>query len=793
MLIGVMFALYMFKTLTFTHGSNVSMFASIKSQLMAKAIIMEKLAGVDVRALQYVNIGFLTNNISSDIVRIHIFIVTSRSLVVGPLMVVAFMAVLLVEVGVYSLAGVGMIALLFGLTVLIGKLIAKATQRKLHFSSIRNKETTFAMTGMKSIKFNCWEPIVTAKIDSLKRRENWSVFTLNGLTSISQGLYNVIPTISAFVTIVLYNSLNDQKLPIDAVFFVLAIFNTLISPLQMLFTTYSNLEQVRVSLKRIKKLLGLPDFADQTRDARLPAGEVRFRNCSSSYSEPKYDQAVRRLLGDPDKPAPVGRKDKPPSPENSSPPTGGFQVVLRDIDLAVSPGSLTMVVGPVGSGKSSLFKTLLNEMHIVSGTASYNGRVAYLGQESFLLNDLLRHNITFGKPFDAAKYQRVISACELLPDIDTLKAGDLTEIGENGINLSGGQKQRICIARAMYVGADIFLVDDCLSALDAHVGQRIFDNVFRALIAQGATIVLNTHVLSHLKHADQVVFMQHGRIVSKGTFGELYRGDAQFREFISAHNDHPESSKPQPDGGTARPRYSNFDYAPEIYDELYNPFRHSSHIHELTNSVAESNRLETAQSFSFDRRVRDTPALREDALREGRLTKRERKETGTVQKGVYFEYFASGGTCVFLLIILVFVIVTLSSIFSDYWVSAWTLGTFGLSDPAYVKIYAGILGFMIFINVFRGAFFGWYVVRIGRALFRSLIRRIIKKPMRFFDTTPIGQLLNLTAKDSDYVDTYLAPQTSAVLDGVIRLAGILVMAGIANYFLIVVVIGGCLA
>lgn len=790
-----MFVLYLLKTLSDVHRGIASNFASVKSQLTAYGVIMQKLVKVDVRAIQYVNVGYLTNNISSDILRIHIFIATSRSLVVGPLMVVIFLVVLLVEVGVYSLAGIGMIALLFGLTILIGKLIAKATQRKLGLSSTRNKETTFAIVGMKSIKFNCWEPIITAKINSLKRQENASVFVLNGLRSLSQGLYNVIPTVSAFVIILLYNSLNDQKLPIDTVFFVLAIFNTLITPLLLVFFAYSNLEQVRVSLDRIQKLLSLPDFVDRTKDAALPIGEVRFCGCSSSYGDRDYHRNVLRLLGDDGKAGPAKSANKY-SADTSRPPdsitrTDGFQAVLKSIDLAVSPGSLTMVVGPVGSGKSSLFKTLLNETHVLSGTATYNGTVAYLGQESFLLNNLLRHNITFGKPFDADKYQRVISACELAPDIKTFKAGDLTEIGENGINLSGGQKQRICIARAMYIGADIFLVDDCLSALDAHVGKRIFERVFKALAARGKTVILNTHVLSFLEEADKVVFMKQGRIQSQGTYHQLLRRDAQFREFISAQNSEPQSSGVGSDRSISETRACMFDYSPQIYDEFYSPFRDSGYAHELADSVAESNKPAPALDASWDGRLKLALTPLEHSLREGKITKQERKETGAVRKSVYLEYFASGGVGVFVLIIVLFVIVTVSSIFSDYWISVWTSGTFGLSESTYVRVYAGILGFLIFVNLLRGAFFGWYVVRTGLALFESLISRIVKKPMQYFDTTPIGQLLNLTSKDSDYVDTYLASQTSTVLDGVIRLAGILVMAGIANYFLVVVAVGEC--
>ena len=437
---------------------------------------------------------------------------------------------------------------------------------------------------------------------------------------------------------------------------------------------------------------------------------------------------------------------------------------MKNVSLNLCPGSLTMVVGPVGSGKSSLLKTLLGQLHITEGSARKNGKIAYFPQESFLLNDLLKNNIIFGNEFNREKYQRIISLCELDLDIASLKAGDLTEIGESGINLSGGQKQRISIARGLYNDADIFLIDDAFSALDPHVGANIFNNVVvKELLAQGKTVLLVTHVLSFLDQADTVVFLQEGGIQAKGSFSSLISESPEFKLFVQTKDNRTSSNAVS----------SKFDYNPAVFDEIQ---MQNGNNPSLPPSEKKIKTLESAKNTDFH-------------IAQGKLMKKERKETGSVKSTVFLNYFTSGGVCFFIFIMLLFVLMVVSNITSDYWISVWTSDLFGFEESTYIKIYSGILAFMLLINFVKSIFFGWYVVKIGLQLFKSLLWRIITKPMNFFDTTPIGQLLNLTTKDSDDVDTFLAGYVGSTMDGLIRLFGILILAGSANFFLIPIIIG----
>lgn len=192
---------------------------------------------------------------------------------------------------------------------------------------------------------------------------------------------------------------------------------------------------------------------------------------------------------------------------------------LKNINMAVKRGNLTAVVGPVGCGKTSLISALLGEMEKVQGSVNVDGTIAYVSQQAWIQNATLQDNITFGRTFNKKFYQQVINACALTADLAMLPGGDQTEIGEKGINLSGGQKQRVSLARAVYSGADIYIFDDPLSAVDSHVGKHIFDNVIcENGMLKGKTRFLVTHAISYLPRVDEIFVMANGEISESGSY-----------------------------------------------------------------------------------------------------------------------------------------------------------------------------------------------------------------------------------------------------------------------------------
>lgn len=200
---------------------------------------------------------------------------------------------------------------------------------------------------------------------------------------------------------------------------------------------------------------------------------------------------------------------------------------LTNIDLHIKPGSLCIVVGQVGSGKSSLLQLLLKELPLNSGTVEVSGKVSFASQEPWLFVSTARDNILFGEEYNKTKYKDVVKVCALEKDFQQLPNGDRTLITEKGVSLSGGQRARINLARAVYRDADIYLMDDPLSAVDAHVGKHLFQQCVVKYL-KGKTRILTTHQLQFLRYADLVVIMNNGQIQKVGTFNELSENELQY-------------------------------------------------------------------------------------------------------------------------------------------------------------------------------------------------------------------------------------------------------------------------
>lgn len=222
--------------------------------------------------------------------------------------------------------------------------------------------------------------------------------------------------------------------------------------------------------------------------------------------------------------------------ENGTFSWGDDEVVLRDINMRVERENLVAVVGSVGSGKSSLLSAYLGEMDKLKGRVNTNGSIAYVSQQAWIQNATLRDNITFGKAFDQKLYDRVVVACALKPDIDMLPGGDQTEIGEKGINLSGGQRQRVSLARAVYNNADIYFLDDPLSAVDSHVGKHIFDQVIgpNGILSKKSRILV-THGITYLPNTDFIYVLKDGEISESGAYKDLLAKKGAFAEFLIQH------------------------------------------------------------------------------------------------------------------------------------------------------------------------------------------------------------------------------------------------------------------
>uniref|UniRef100_A0A8C1TCQ2 ATP-binding cassette sub-family C member 5 n=1 Tax=Cyprinus carpio TaxID=7962 RepID=A0A8C1TCQ2_CYPCA len=388
-------------------------------------------------------------------------------------------------------------------------------------------------------------------------------------------------------------------------------------------------------------------------------------------------------------------------------------------------GSLLGVCGNVGSGKTSLISSILEQMHLLSGSVSANGTLAYVSQQAWIFHGTVRDNILMGEPFDQTRYTSVIHACSLKPDLAVLPYGDQTEIGERGINLSGGQKQRVSLARAVYSNRDIFLLDDPLSAVDAHVGKHIFEECIKKKL-KGKSVILVTHQLQYLEFCDEVVLLDNGEIKEAGTHCDLMKAKGRYAHLIN--NFQLEQSN-----------VTTLTYSSQFYVEDLPPI------------------LQSCRRFLLFFLL--SPPLS--------LCTLHYQCCNTVsQLCLSLCLCISVGYILLLFVILLFTLLVGSTAFSSWWLSYWLEQGSGVNPykhrhthscdsarPYHLNIKSYCLLSLFFIA--KGYTFTKVTLRASSKLHDTMFKRILGSPMSFFDITPTGRLVNRFSKDQDEVDAVL--------------------------------------
>ncbi|KAJ6639011.1 Multidrug resistance-associated protein 1, partial [Pseudolycoriella hygida] len=450
--------------------------------------------------------------------------------------------------------------------------------------------------------------------------------------------------------------------------------------------------------------------------------------------------------------------------------------ILKSIDMKVNNGELVAIVGSVGSGKSSLLSAVLGEMSKLSGRVHVVGKTAYVSQQAWIQNCTLRANILFGKPFDEKRYQSVIAACALEMDIGMLPAGDQTEIGEKGINLSGGQKQRISLARAVYHEADIYLLDDPLSAVDAHVGQHIFECVIgpTGLLANKTRIVV-THAVNYLPKVDKIFVLKDGTITESGDYITLLKRGGAFAEFLLEFV-----------RDAVQDANDDEHFESQIADDTLL-------LERLSSRISESSQKENVVQLlrqSSESSAKNVPS--ESVRIQDRLIDEEELRVGSVKFEVYEHYVKSVGVKWMIFMLLANAVFQGFSIGSNMWLSRWSTDSNAGSDTHLRDTYLGVYGaFGLFMCI--SGFLLDLAPRLGGLvaglrLHQTLLHGILRAPLSFFETTPTGRILSRFASDIDGIDNTLPQMLSGAFGmGFEVLATVVVISISTSWFLIAVI------
>ena len=478
-----------------------------------------------------------------------------------------------------------------------------------------------------------------------------------------------------------------------------------------------------ISNKQKPNLIGNYIQLSQIPSNYLPLTEINNNDSNtdndSIYQERKkgdeYSQLSPKLEGDKRK-TPIDKINKLnlstlPLINNDSRKIMNDDGYLNNINLTVKEGEFICIIGEVGSGKSSLIQAILNNMiiqHKNNTKIIVNGKISYVGQEAWIQNNTVQNNILFYQPYDIEKYNKILELCELNQDLNSLAGGDLTEIGEKGVNLSGGQKARISLARAMYCDNDIFIMDDPISALDAHVGKNIMHNCIIGYL-KGKTRILATHALQYTCYANRIYYMKNGEIKWEGTYQELIKENF----------------------------YSEF--AEKINSKLNEEKEKNEKIKEANkNNIKTNNKI----------------PLNKGTIQ--RITKDEGKEIGKINKKVFLSYFQYiGGMNFFSALLLTLISWQGLRIMSDLWLGYWSEHQGEKSNIFFFIIYS--------ITALGGSLFNYLRTRVitsgsincSTKLHNQMVTSLINAPINLFhDTVPKGQIFNRLSKDLPTVDTY---------------------------------------
>ena len=656
-------------------------------------------------------VGETTNLMAIDTQKFMDVVLFLNMIWSSPLSIVLCMYFLWNILGVASLAGLAVMVLMIPMNMLVASKMKKYQIAQMRFKDKRVKLMDEVLNGIKVLKLYAWEPSFSYQILRIREEEIGSLKRAAYMNAFSTFLWTCAPFLVALCSFTVYVLIDPNNvLDAQTAFVSLTYFNMLRLPLNMLPNLIVYMVQCSVSLKRINGYMNSEELSSDTvgKDTNVPE-PVKAQNASFTWDSTRD--------------------------------------TLQDINMSVQAGSLVAVVGSVGSGKSSLLSALLGEMTRTSGSVNVHGTTAYVPQQAWIQNSTLEGNITFGKRYNRALYDRVVEACALRPDLDMLPAGDQTEIGERGINLSGGQKQRLSVARAVYSNRALYLLDDPLSAVDAHVGKHMFDKVFGPQgLLRHKTRVLVTHGVSYLPQVDNIIVMKEGRITESGSYRELLDRKGEFADFLIQYlSEKKETKEMDPETETEldelqkdleqhlgkaqlQRKMSRAKTATAISDLDKDQLRRRHHGGSLMRTTSKST-IDDEEEAAHN--LANTDAMGAAGIPVGQtLIDAEKAETGGVKAAVYIYYAKSVGfvativACLFYIGFQVVLVATKVAIFltvcehccqflvllntqgfqvgSNIWLSAWSGDPLASTDIGtrnkYLAVY-GVLGLLQSLSI----------------------------------------------------------------------------------------------
>ncbi|KAM6504240.1 ATP-binding cassette transporter YOR1 [Amanita muscaria] len=693
------------------------------------------------RARSTLTNGKLVNHISTDVSRIDFCAGFFHIAWAAPIQLIFCLILLLINLGPSALAGFALFFVASPPLMMVMKHLFALRRKSMEWTDKRAKLLQELLGGIKVIKLFAWEVPFLQRIFDYRRKEMKYIRSILLITSASNAVAISMPTLAAVFAFITYSATGHQLSPAE-IFTSLALFNMLKMPLLNLPVSLGSIADAANATSRLRdvfeaEVLGKTYEVVSDLDVAL---DIQNASWTWDATPPEPENSEKQ----------VGRKSRPSSSkkngcESTVDPINSQQdkvFKFQNVSLRIPRGKLVAVVGPVGSGKSSLLQGLIGEMRMTSGKVTFGGSVSYCPQSAWIQNATIRENICFGRAFKEERYWKAIKDSCLEPDLAMLPHGDLTEVGERGISLSGGQKQRINVCRTLYCDTDVQIFDDPLSALDAHVGSAVFHNVLQKANT-GKTRILVTHALHFLSQVDYIYVVANGSVAEHGTYADLMATEngefARFmNEFATKEGEKKAENKP---------------------------------------ARAVEKDLET-----------------KNAKRGAALMQEEERNIGAIPWSVYKIYLSAGkGVAVVPVIFFSLALMQGVNVMASYWLVYWQEDTFHRPNGFYMGLYAMLGGAQAVALFLVGGSFAMLTYFASQRLHKanSCSQSHYTGHCRAGNafSNPLGRIMNRFSKDVDTIDNKLG-EALRMLGVTVSsmIAAIILIAILLPWFLIAVVV-----
>ncbi|KAK7082304.1 Multidrug resistance-associated protein 5, partial [Halocaridina rubra] len=733
-----------------------------------------------------------------------------------PVIFTASVAYSIYIIGPWALLGQSVFVLFYPVMAIIAKAQSRVRVKTVKVTDKRVTLMSEILNSIRLIKMYSWEESFAKKIAGLRHAELKKHRVGALLQAVSSA---VVPSISILATIITLLGCTSSGYPLQSseAFTIFSVFNAMQFSIGTLPFTIRAIAEAKVSLTRIQKLLELPEHKKSTGGVvnnnlalQIKNGtfaweinNIDFKGQDTSSSSPGPVENQRSKGGKNDAKSQNGVKTNGVKPENgtikngstatedvtkgAATPNGNLQTngkipnglsngtkdtkesqdmkdqiktvnILFNINFSVERGKLIGVCGSIGSGKSSLLSAICGDMKVENGNVQANGRLALVTQQAWIYNDTFKENLLVGQKYDEEKYKDVLRVCSLESDVALLANGDMTEIGDRGINLSGGQKQRVNLGRAVFSDRDIYLLDDPLSAVDTKVAKHIFTECVMGALAD-KTVILVTHAPHFLEKCDEIILMQNGKIAERGAHRELMDRKGEYYDMVG------------------------FDTKGERKDDeeqKVNEKKHTESIEKFPEIKQESVRTEEDENA-------------------GKLITEENIATGSINMQMYITFIkVCGGWFLCGLIFFAILIFTMSRMFNAIWLQYWLdqgdgTASFNRTNSSrseeevkgnitdnpdmwmYQLVYAMSFVLLLITGIIKGTGVTFRVLAGASRLHNDMFKSIIRSPMSFFDTTPNGRILNRFSRDLDEVDVRVPFFLEFILQGLLFVLGQMIL------------------